>query len=184
MLETQLTVSEHWRLHKALTSISGFIFYTQFTWYSRLSKWLYNWFNNRLYTRYSRLSNSLTIGWCLYTWYNWLSNRFDDRLYRVKGALVIHYRIPLLVPALRRQNQRHNEELKQWEHDIEITEMQCKRHEPTESEDDCAVNVDTAVFWDVTLWLTCAASAVTLRWVNPADGHFTALYLDDIDNSC
>jgi len=87
---------------------------------------------------------------CLYTRYNQLSNQFDNRhdnrLYRVKGALVVHCRIPLLVPALRRQNQRYNEELKQREHNIEITEMQCKRHGQTASEDDCAVDVDAAVF--------------------------------------
>ena len=35
---------------------------------------LYNRFDNRLYTRYSRLSNHL-------------SNGFDNRLYRVNGAL-------------------------------------------------------------------------------------------------
>jgi len=38
---------------------------------------LYNRFDNRLYTRYSRLSNLLS---------NRLDNRFDNRLYRVNGA--------------------------------------------------------------------------------------------------
>jgi len=39
---------------------------------------LYNRFDNRLYTRYSRLSNQFE---------NRLDNRFDNRLYRVNGAL-------------------------------------------------------------------------------------------------
>jgi len=70
---------------------------------------LYNRFDNRLYTRYSRLSNRLSNGFdsrwmfvytiqpvvkpvwqpvvsCIQT-FNRLLNRFDKRLYRVNGAL-------------------------------------------------------------------------------------------------
>jgi len=58
---------------------------------------LYNPFDNRLYTRYSRLSNRLSNGFdnrlsvcihdtsCIQT-FNLLSNPFDNRLYRVNGA--------------------------------------------------------------------------------------------------
>jgi len=42
--------------------------------------WLYNQFDNRLYTRYNRLSNRFD---------NRFDNWFDNRLYRVNGALVI-----------------------------------------------------------------------------------------------
>jgi len=69
--------------------------YTPFTRYIRLSNRLYNRFDNRLYTRYSRLSNRL------YTRYNRLSNRFDNcfdnridnRLYRVNGALAAWHKL-------------------------------------------------------------------------------------------
>ena len=96
-------------LHKADIKIP-------FTRYSRLSRFdnrveqtatvhstschtgLYNWFDNRLYTRYSQLSNRLSIGFdnwlnvCIHdttgcqtglTQYNRFDNRLDNRLYRV-----------------------------------------------------------------------------------------------------
>ena len=79
--------------------------YTPFTWYNRFDNCvertatvrstgcqtgLYNQLDNRLYTRYSRLSDGFDNRlYCVYKHFNRLSKRFDNRLYRVNGAWLL-----------------------------------------------------------------------------------------------
>ena len=74
--------------HSYCTAVySLHISYTPFTRYNRLSKRLYNQFDNRLYRvnkRPTGCQTFLTTGWTfVYRLWNQLSNRFDNRVERI-----------------------------------------------------------------------------------------------------